>query len=65
MTTHNTHPTREHVVRTDPTISGRKGPAYDWQALLVPSEPVFEASLQMMLSTPPVGARTRKPRRRS
>lgn len=32
------------------SINGRKGPAYDWQSLLVPAEPVFEASLQMILA---------------
>jgi hypothetical protein len=32
------------------SINGRKGPSYDWQSLLVPAEPVFEASLQMILA---------------
>ncbi|MFM1837670.1 MAG: hypothetical protein ACO3FT_02565 [Ilumatobacteraceae bacterium] len=49
-----------HDVRT-----GRKGPAYDWQAVLIPSDTVFEASLQMMLATPAVAGRSRKSRRRS
>jgi hypothetical protein len=48
------------------SINGRKGPSYDWQSLLVPAEPVFEASLQMILAED--SARTtasRAPRRRS
>ncbi|NBU06369.1 MAG: hypothetical protein EBT38_01485 [Acidimicrobiia bacterium] len=49
----------------DDASNGRKGPSYDWQALLIPSEPVFEASLQTMLESAPVVSRTRKPRRRS
>ena len=32
------------------SVNGRKGPSYDWQSLLVPAEPVFEASLQMILA---------------
>ena len=35
---------------TESSINGRKGPSYDWQSLLVPAEPVFEASLQMILA---------------
>jgi hypothetical protein len=54
-----------HVVVDDPSINGRKGPSYDWHALLIPSEPVFEASLQTLLGTAPVAARARKSRRRS
>ena len=53
------------VVVDDSSINGRKGPAYDWQALLIPSEPVFEASLQTLLGAAPVAARSRKARRRS
>lgn len=34
----------------EPAFSGRKGIAYDWQQLLIPSETVFEASLETMLS---------------
>jgi hypothetical protein len=45
--------------------TGRKGPAYDWHAVLIPSDTVFEASLQMMLAAPAVAGRTRKSRRRS
>jgi len=29
--------------------NGRKGPSYDWHALLVPCDAVFEASLQTLL----------------
>ena len=53
-----------HVVLDD-ECNGRKGHSYDWQALLIPSEPVFEASLQTMLESAPVANRTRKTRRRS
>ena len=53
-----------HVVLHD-VYTGRKGPAYDWHAMLIPSDTVFEASLQMMLATPAVAGRTRKSRRRS
>ena len=34
----------------EPTFTGRKGIAYDWQQLLIPSETVFEATLQTLLS---------------
>jgi hypothetical protein len=54
-----------NVVVDDSSINGRKGPSYDWQAVLIPSDPVFEASLQTLLGAPPVAARTRKARRRS
>ncbi|MFM7666375.1 MAG: hypothetical protein ACKO61_07885 [Actinomycetota bacterium] len=53
------------VILDDASINGRKGPSYDWQAMLIPSDPVFEASLQTMLGGAPVAARTRKSRRRS
>lgn len=53
------------VVLDDASINGRKGPSYDWQATLIPSEPVFEATLQTMLTESPVAARSRKSRRRS
>ncbi|MEY4400604.1 MAG: hypothetical protein RL072_469 [Actinomycetota bacterium] len=53
-----------HVVLDDEG-NGRKGQSYDWQALLIPSEPVFEASLQTMLESAPLVNRTRKTRRRS
>ena len=32
------------------TFTGRKGISYDWQQLLVPSDAVFEATLQTMLN---------------
>jgi hypothetical protein len=53
------------VVFADTSINGRKGPSYDWQSTLVPSDTVFEASLQMMLAAAPVTTRARKSRRRS
>jgi len=53
------------VVLDDASVNGRKGPSYDWQSALVPSDTVFEASLQMMLAAAPVTTRARKPRRRS
>ena len=62
-TTHTSLHARD-VVMTDAS-TGRKGPSYDWQTLLIPSDTVFEASLQMMLATPTVVSRSRKSRRRS
>ncbi|MFM7964289.1 MAG: hypothetical protein ACKPBF_10040 [Actinomycetota bacterium] len=56
---------QDRVVMNDASINGRKGPSYDWQAILIPSDPVFEASLQTMLGGTPVAARSRKTRRRS
>jgi len=53
------------VVLDDASINGRKGPSYDWQAMLIPSDPVFEASLHTILGGGPVAARPRKSRRRS
>ncbi|MFM7307285.1 MAG: hypothetical protein ACKO2Q_04805 [Actinomycetota bacterium] len=53
------------VILDDASINGRNGPSYDWQAMLIPSDPVFEASLQTMLGGAPVAARPRKSRRRS
>ena len=49
------------------SINGRKGPSYDWQSLLVPAEPVFEASLQMILAEDAASttATSRSTRRRS
>ena len=32
-------------------FTGRKGMCYDWQQLLVPSDAVFEASLEILLSS--------------
>ena len=57
--------TVSRVVLDDASINGRKGPSYDWQSALVPSDTVFEASLQMMLAAAPVTTRARKSRRRS
>jgi hypothetical protein len=56
---------QDRVVIDDASINGRKGPSYDWQAMLIPSDPVFEASLQTMLGGTSVAARSRKTRRRS
>jgi hypothetical protein len=36
--------------------SGRKGIAYDWQALLVPAEPEFSESLSELISDDSVAA---------
>jgi hypothetical protein len=58
-----TTPLRRVVL--DDVSNGRKGLSYDWQALLIPSDPVFEASLQTMLESTPVASRARKSRRRS
>ena len=32
-------------------FTGRKGMRYDWQQMLVPSDAIFEASLETMLSS--------------
>ena len=61
----NTQPTGNRAVVMHNVCSGRKGATYDWQATLIPSETVFEASLQMMLATPAAASRSRKSRRRS
>jgi len=37
-------------VLDEPLFTGRKGIVYDWQKLLVPSEAVFEASLETLLN---------------
>ena len=34
----------------EPLFSGRKGIAYDWQSLLLPSEIAFDASLHALLN---------------
>ncbi len=34
----------------EPTFTGRKGVPYDWQQVLVPSDAVFEACLETLLS---------------
>jgi hypothetical protein len=57
--------TARRVVRDDASINGRKGLSYDWQGMLVPSDTVFEASLEMLLASAPVTTRARKSRRRS
>lgn len=36
---------------TEPAFTGRKGIAYDWHKLLLPSDTVFEASLETLLSS--------------
>ena len=41
----------------EPTFTVRKGIAYDWQQLLIPSETVFEASLETLLSAIDAGDR--------
>jgi len=48
----------------DASINGRKGPSYDWQSLLVPAEPVFEASLQMLLADESAHTTASRPARR-
>lgn len=63
--TTNTQPTGNRAVMMHDVCSGRKGATYDWQATLIPSETVFEASLQTMLATPAAASRSRKSRRRS
>jgi len=63
--TTNTQPTGNRAVVMHDVCSGRKGTTYDWQATLIPSETVFEASLQTMLATPAAASRSRKSRRRS
>jgi hypothetical protein len=63
--TANTQPTGNRAVVMHDMCSGRKGATYDWQATLIPSETVFEASLQTMLATPAAASRSRKSRRRS
>ena len=39
----------------EPTFTGRKGIAYDWQQLLIPDEAVIEASLEIMLNADNAG----------
>ena len=65
MTAQHATTTTNRVVLDDASVNGRKGPSYDWQSALVPSDTVFEASLQMMLAAAPVTTRARKSRRRS
>ena len=63
--TTNIQPTGNLAVVMQDACNGRKGATYDWQGTLIPSETVFEASLQMMLVTPAGASRSRKSRRRS
>ena len=63
--TTNIQPTGNRAEVMHDVCSGRKGATYDWQATLIPSETVFEASLQTMLATPAAASRSRKSRRRS
>jgi hypothetical protein len=67
MTTHTnaTSTSSPRRVVMNDLCTGRKSMSYDWQSLLIPSDTVFEASLQMMLATPATVGRTRKTRRRS
>lgn len=39
----------------EPTFSGRKGIRYDWEQLLIPSEAVFEAFLEVLLNAHDAG----------
>lgn len=39
----------------EPTYTGRKGIRYDWEGLLVPSEAVIEASLEVLLNSRDAG----------
>jgi hypothetical protein len=40
----------QQAILDEPLFTGRKGIVYDWQKLLVPSDAVFEASLQILLT---------------
>ena len=40
----------QQAILHEPLFTGRKGIVYDWQKLLVPSDAVFEASLQTLLT---------------
>ena len=42
--------TMKQTFLDEPLFTGRKGIVYDWQKLLVPSDAVFEASLQTLLT---------------
>lgn len=42
----------------EPTFTGRKGIAYDWQQLLIPDEAVIEASLEIMLNSDNAGEKS-------
>ena len=39
----------------EPTFTGRKGIRYDWEDLLIPSEAVIEASLEVLLNSHDAG----------
>lgn len=59
------HNTESPLGTTTPLAhNGRKGPSYDWQSLLVPAEPVFEASLQMLLADESAHTTSSRPARR-
>ena len=38
------------TILDEPLFTGRKGIVYDWQRLLMPSDAIFEASLQTLLN---------------
>ncbi len=40
----------QQAILDEPLFTGRKGIVYDWQKLLVPSDAVFEASLETLLN---------------
>ena len=42
----------------EPSYTGRKGIAYDWQQLLIPDEAVIEASLEIMLNSDNAGEKS-------
>ncbi len=40
----------DSTILGEPLFTGRKGIVYDWQKLLVPSDAVFEASIETLLN---------------
>jgi len=44
------HQSSDSLIADEPLFTGRKGIVYDWQNLLMPSDAVFEASLQILLN---------------
>ncbi len=40
----------QHAILDEPLFTGRKGIVYDWQQLFLPSDAVFEASLETLLN---------------
>jgi hypothetical protein len=42
----------------EPSYTGRKGIAYDWQQLLIPDEAVIEASLEIILNSDNAGEKS-------